>query len=160
MVILGIDPGLTKTGFGVISVKNNNIKLLDYGIIEPNKTDSLSKRLFTIHQDIENLIDTYLPTIFSIEEVFYGKNIKSALLLGQARGSAMITAAKFNIPVFEYSAKKVKQAITGNGNADKIQVQYMIKQMLKMKILPQPLDASDAIAIALCHLNQMKINEL
>jgi len=160
MIILGIDPGLTKTGFGVISVKNNNIKLLDYGIIEPNKTDSLSKRLFTIHQDIENLIDTYLPTIFSIEEVFYGKNIKSALLLGQARGSAMITAAKFNIPVFEYSAKKVKQAITGNGNADKIQVQYMIKQMLNMKILPQPLDASDAIAIALCHLNQMKINEL
>ena len=136
------------------------MELLDYGIIEPNKNDSLSKRLLTIHEDIEKLINMYLPTIFSIEEVFYGKNIKSALLLGQARGSAMITAAKYNIPVFEYSAKKVKQAITGNGNADKTQVQYMIKNMLNMKILPHPLDASDAIAIALCHLNQIKINEL
>ncbi len=160
MIILGIDPGLTKTGFGIISISNNNIKLLDYGIIEPDKNDSLSKRLLTIHEDIEKLINLYLPTIFSIEEVFYGKNIKSALLLGQARGSAMITAAKYNIPVFEYSAKKVKQAITGNGNADKTQVQYMIKNMLNMKILPHPLDASDAIAIALCHLNQIKINEL
>ena len=160
MIILGIDPGLTKTGFGVISISNNNTKLLDYGIIEPNKNDSLSERLLTIHQDIEKLIDMYLPTIFSIEEVFYGKNIKSALLLGQARGSAMITAAKYNVPVFEYSAKKVKQAITGNGNADKVQVQYMVKKILNMKILPQPLDASDAIAIALCHLNQIKINEL
>ena len=160
MIILGIDPGLTKTGFGIISISNNNTKLIDYGIIEPDKHASLSERLLTIHEDIEKLINMYLPTIFSIEEVFYGKNIKSALLLGQARGSAMITAAKYNIPVFEYSAKKVKQAITGNGNADKTQVQYMIKNMLNMKILPHPLDASDAIAIALCHLNQIKINEL
>ena len=100
------------------------------------------------------------PTVFSIEDIFYGRNVKSALLLGQARGIAMLCAAKYDIPVFEYSAKKVKQAITGNGNADKTQLQYMIKQIFKLKELPRPLDASDAIGIALCHIYQTRINEL
>jgi len=160
MVILGIDPGLTKTGFGVLSIVNDKPNLIDYGIIEPNKKDSLSLRLYTIFTDIEELINTFSPTIISIEEIFYGVNVKSALLLGQARGAAMICSAKYNIPVFEYSAKKVKQAITGNGNADKTQIQYMVKQIFNLKILPQPLDASDAIGIALCHYNQVKIKEL
>ena len=160
MIILGIDPGLIKTGFGLLSINNNTPKMLDYGVIEPNKNDNLSKRLFTIHQDIETLISTYVPTIFSIEDIFYGINVKSALLLGQARGIAILSAAKHKIPIFEYSAKKVKQSLTGNGNADKTQVQYMVKHILKLDSLPSPLDASDALGIALCHLNQIKINEL
>ena len=135
-------------------------EFIDYGTIEPNKNDSLSKRLYSIYSDINHLIDMFNPTVFSIEDIFYGRNVKSALLLGQARGIAMLCAAKYDIPVFEYSAKKVKQAITGNGNADKTQLQYMIKQIFKLKELPRPLDASDALGIALCHIYQTRINEL
>ena len=160
MVILGIDPGLTKTGFGLISIAEDEPKIIDFGVIQPNKEDNLSKRLYTIYLDMEELIKIFSPTILSIEDVFYGRNVKSALLLGQARGIAMLCAAKNNIPVFEYSAKKVKQSVTGNGNADKVQLQYMIKQIFKLRDLPKPLDASDAIGIALCHFNQVKVKEL
>ena len=160
MIILGIDPGLTKTGFGLISITKDEPKIIDFGIIQPNQQDNLSKRLYTIYLDMEQLIKTFSPTVLSIEDVFYGKNVKSALLLGQARGIAMLCGAKNNIPVFEYSAKKVKQSVTGNGNADKVQLQYMIKQIFKLKNLPKPLDASDAIGIALCHFHQVKVREL
>ena len=160
MLILGIDPGLTKTGFGLLSISNDKPQIVDYGVIEPNKNDNLSKRLYTIYTDINQLIDMFKPTVFSIEDIFYGRNVKSALLLGQARGIAMLCAAKHDIPVFEYSAKKVKKAITGNGNADKTQLQYMIKQIFKLKQVPTPLDASDAIGIALCYIYQTRINEL
>ena len=160
MIVLGIDPGLTKTGFGLLSISNDTPKIIDYGIIEPNKNDSLSKRLYSIYTDMNQLIEMFNPTIVSIEDVFYGRNVKSALLLGQARGIAMLCAAKYDIPVFEYSAKKVKQAVTGNGNADKTQLQYMIKQIFKLRQLPTPLDASDAIGIALCYIYQTKTNEL
>ena len=160
MIVLGIDPGLTKTGFGLLSISNDIPQIIDYGIIQPNKNDTLSKRLYTIYVDMEELINTFSPTVLSIEDVFYGRNVKSALLLGQARGIAMLCAAKNNMPVFEYSAKKVKQSVTGNGNADKVQLQYMVKQIFNLKSLPKPLDASDAIGIALCHFNQMKVEEL
>jgi len=160
MIVLGIDPGLRKTGFGVLSVSSDNPELIDYGIIEPNKDEKISKRLFTIYNDINQLVEMFCPNVFSIEDIFYGRNVKSALLLGQARGIAMLCAAKHDIPVFEYSAKKVKQAITGNGNADKTQLQYMIKQIFKLKQVPTPLDASDAIGIALCYIYQTRINEL
>ena len=160
MIILGIDPGLTTTGFGILSTKNDQTKIIDYGIIQPNRKDTLSNRLYSIYEDIEELIKIFSPNILSIEDIFYGRNVKSAFYLGQARGVAMLCAAKHNMPVFEYSAKKVKQAITGNGNADKTQLQYMIKQIFKLKHLPEPLDASDAIGIALCHVNQIKLEDL
>ena len=160
MIILGIDPGLRVTGFGILSTKNDKTEVIDYGVIEPNNKETLSKRLYTIYTDIEELIKVFSPNILAIEDIFYGRNIKSAFYLGQARGIAMMCAAKHNMPVFEYSAKKVKQAITGNGNADKTQLQYMIKQIFNLKHLPTPLDASDAIGIALCHINQIKLNDL
>ena len=160
MIILGIDPGLMKTGFGVLSIVNDKPHLLDYGIIEPNKKDSLSLRLYTIFTDIEELINTYSPTIISIEEIFYGVNVKSALLLGQARGAAMVSAASENVTIFEYSAKKIKQSVTGNGNAKKEQVKFMVTSILNIKNSDIPLDASDALAAALCHHQQFKINEL
>ena len=160
MIIIGIDPGLVNTGYGIISIQNNNPSIIDFGIIKPNSKEVISKRLFTIFSDVSELINLYKPDVFSIEEVFYSKNFKSALMLGHARGAAILAAAKYNLPVFEYSAKKVKQSITGNGNADKTQLQYMIKQIFKLKQIPSPLDASDALGIALCHLNQMKLNEL
>ena len=160
MVIIGIDPGLVKTGYGIISIKNERFELIDFGIIDPNPNDTIPNRIFTIFSDIEQLINTYSPSVFSIEDVFYSRNFKSAMLLGQARGAAVLAAAKYKLPIFEYSAKKVKQSITGNGNADKTQVQYMVIKILNIKTTSMPLDASDALGIALCHLNQLKVNEL
>ena len=160
MKILGIDPGLVQTGFGVISVKGSNFSLVDYGIIKPDSKADLSNRLLTIHQDITSIIDNYFPNIVVIEDIFYGKNIKSALKLGQARGVAMVAAAAHNLPIHEYSARKVKQAITGNGNATKEQIQFMVKTILNLQSLPSPMDASDALAIAICHCQQFRENDL
>ena len=160
MLILGIDPGIVKTGYGLISINNNTITLIDYGVISPNSKDTISSRLLSIYSDVEELINNFKPNVFSIEDVFYSKNFKSAMLLGQARAVAILCAEKYSIPIFEYSAKKVKQSITGNGNSSKEQVQYMVKKMLKIKNDMMPVDSSDALAIALCHLNQLKVNEL
>ena len=160
MLVLGIDPGLVTTGYGFIQSKNNDNNIIDYGTISPKKTDNLSLRLNTIYEDITYLIEEYKPSVMAIEEVFYGKNVKSALLLGHARGVAMVCASKNSIPVFEYSARKVKQSITGNGTAHKSQVQYMVMQSFSLKSDNFSLDASDALAIALCHINQVKIEEL
>ena len=160
MRILGIDPGLIKTGFGIIDVKNENLGLIDFGIIKPNAKDRLEKRLLTIFEDISEIIVTYNPTIICVEEVFYGKNFKSALLLGQARGAGMVAAASKNVKIFEYSAKKIKQSVTGNGNAKKEQVKFMVNSILKIKNIHIPIDASDALATALCHVQQFKVNEL
>ena len=160
MIILGIDPGLVKTGYGLIKVIHEKYKLLDFGIITPKKTDTLSNRLNTIYTDISLIIDKFNPNIVSIEEVFFGKNVKSALLLGHARGASMLSASNKKIPVFEYSPRKIKQSVTGNGNAHKSQVKFMIMNQFNIKRLDCPEDATDALAIALCHLNQMKIKEL
>lgn len=164
MRILGIDPGLTKTGFGIIDIKSynrqDNIQLVDYGIVKPNTKDKLERRLLSIFNDLSSIILQYKPTIICIEEVFYGKNVKSALLLGQARGAAMLSAASNEIKIFEYSAKKIKQAVTGNGNANKEQVKFMVMSMLNIKDIAISLDASDALAIAICHFQQFRINEL
>ena len=114
MKILGIDPGLVQTGFGIISIKNNNVtKLIDYGIIKPSSNDTLSTRLLTIFNDMCEIIKMHNPQTFVIEDIFYGKNVKSAMRLGQARGAAMVAAASQGIPIYEYSARKVKQSISG-----------------------------------------------
>ena len=160
MVVLGIDPGLVQTGFGLISISNQKIDCIDYGVIKPDKASDLSNRLLTIHEDVKSIISNYSPKIVVIEDVFYGKNIKSALKLGQARGSAMVAAASVNLPIYEYSARKIKQAITGNGNSTKEQIQFMVKNILNLKVLPMPIDASDALAIAICHSQQFREYDL
>ena len=160
MIILGIDPGLIQTGFGVINISNNKSDLIDYGIIKPSVKDNLANRLFTIFNDISKIINDYDPQIFAIEDIFYGKNVKSAMRLGQARGASMVAAASKKIPIYEYSARKVKQSITGNGNAHKHQVQFMVKAKLQMDYLPEPLDAADALAVALCHHHQFRMADL
>ncbi len=160
MKIIGIDPGLVQTGFGIINVNNDQTTLIDYGIIKPPPKDSLANRLLAIFNDVCEIISNYNPQIFAIEEVFYGKNIKSAMRLGQARGASMVAAASKEIPIYEYSARKVKQSITGNGNAHKTQVQFMVKAELKMAHNPEPMDAADALAIALCHNYQFRMADL
>ena len=160
MLVLGIDPGLIQTGYGLIKVGTEKKQVIDYGTISPNSKDKLALRLLAIYNDLLSIINEYEPSVMAIEEVFYGKNVKSALLLGHARGVSMICAAKYNIPVFEYAARKVKQSITGNGNAHKSQIKFMIMKELNLKEFNAPIDASDALAIALCHIYQVRLEEL
>ena len=160
MLVLGIDPGLIQTGYGLIKVGTEKKQVIDYGTISPNSKDKLALRLLAIYNDLLSIINEYEPSVMAIEEVFYGKNVKSALLLGHARGVSMTCAAKYNIPVFEYSARKVKQSITGNGNAHKSQIKFMIMKELNLREFNAPIDASDALAIALCHIYQVRLEEL
>lgn len=160
MKILGIDPGLVQTGYGIITIDNNDPQIVDYGVVKPIVNEELSSRLLTIFEDVSEIINMHKPSIFSIEDVFYGKNAKSALRLGQARGAAMVAAASAGLSIHEYSARKIKQAVTGNGNAHKEQVQFMVKATLKMDKLPEPIDASDALATALCYFQQFRLAEL
>ena len=160
MKVLGIDPGLGNTGYGIVSVVNNNFELIDFGVIKTNSKDKLAHRLQIIFNAISQLISEHKPTIFSIEEIFYSKNVKSSLLLGHARGVSMAAASVNNVLVYEYAARKIKQSLTGNGNAHKDQVQFMVKNLLKMNEAPKSNDASDALAIAICYFFQNRLRDL
>lgn len=157
MIVLGIDPGLGNTGYGIISVTNNDFSLVDFGVIKTTTKDKLSNRLKIIFNEINHLIKKNKPSIFSIEEIFYSKNVKSSLLLGHARGVSIAAASTNEVLVYEYSARKIKQSLTGNGNAHKDQVRFMVQNMLKLKEAPKSSDASDALAIALCYALQNKL---
>lgn len=160
MNILGIDPGLTQTGYGIIQVTGTQTTMVDYGIIKPNAKESLPQRLITIFNDVAEIIEKYTPSVMAIEDIFYGKNIRSTLMLGHARGAALLAAAQQKIPIYEYSPRKVKQALTGNGNAHKQQVQFMVKSVLQLADIPQPQDASDALAFCLCHTQQFRQGDI
>lgn len=153
MLILGIDPGSITLGYGVIHVQNNVAAYIASGCIRVGKQE-WPQRLRQIYQDLSSIITQYQPQCVAIERVFVQKNAASALKLGQARGVAIVAAAMQDLTVAEYSAREVKQAVTGYGNADKSQVQHMIKAILALNDVPQS-DAADALAIALCHSNSM-----
>ncbi len=157
MRVIGIDPGLSCTGFGILESSNNNLEVVDFGVIKTDSKDSLSKRLKTIYSDVKEIIEMYSPSIMSIEDIFYGKNVKSALLLGHARSVPMVVSANYDMPLYEFSSRRIKQSLTGNGNATKDQVQFMVQKILLMSELPTPLDASDALAAAICYNQNFKI---
>ena len=136
------------------------MKSIDYGVVKTNQKEPLNIRLNTIFQDLKYIIGQFKPSVMSVEQIFYGKNVKSALLLGHARGVAIAAASTKNIMIYEYSAKKVKQSLTGNGNAHKDQVKFMVKNLLKLQTPPKSNDASDALAIGLCYTFQNKLEEL
>lgn len=149
-VILGIDPGSNITGYGVIDAGCNKYQYLASGHIKTS--DSLSKKLQEIFLGILDVVNLYHPEEAAIEQVFMHANVNSALKLGQARGVAMVAAASTNIQIAEYSARQVKQAVVGYGNAEKTQVQHMVKLLLKIKNRLQ-VDEADALAVAICHAN-------
>tara|TARA_B100001175_G_C19470400_1_gene621427 strand:- start:141 stop:614 length:474 start_codon:yes stop_codon:yes gene_type:complete len=157
MRVIGVDPGIVVTGFGIIDKKNNNIIAHSYGTVKPPKSMSLSDRLGYLYDEISSLLDKYKPNMLAVEDTFYSKNFKSAMLLGQARGSIILAGYCANVSCIEFSPKKIKKSVVGNGNASKEQVQYMVKNILHLDKLPTPLDASDALAIGLCYLNQNSI---
>ncbi|MFE8071456.1 crossover junction endodeoxyribonuclease RuvC [Marinobacteraceae bacterium S3BR75-40.1] len=148
-IILGVDPGSRITGYGVIRTGGRQIEYLDSGCIRMGEKP-LPERLQTIYAGVSEIIQVYRPTAFAIEQVFMARNADSALKLGQARGVAMVAAVNAGLPVAEYSARQVKQAVVGKGGAEKGQVQHMIQALLKLTRSPQA-DAADALAIAVCH---------
>ncbi len=150
-IILGIDPGTIIMGYGVISVTGKTISLLEMGVLKLSAKDDSYKRLEKIHSKIVELIHRFTPDCFAIEAPFFGKNVQSMLKLGRAQGVAIAAAMQKNLEVCEYSPKKIKQSITGNGNADKEQVMKMLQTLLQFKETPKHFDASDALAVAVCH---------
>jgi len=157
MLTLGIDPGTATTGFGLITEKNRKLAFLDHGVISTSRKDSSQDRLKVIYQGIKGLLAQYKPKVVSVEKIFFGKNTKTAIAVGQARGIVLLTAAEMGVPVAEYTPLQVKLAITGYGKADKKQVQAMVKILLELPFVPKPDDAADALAIAICHLHSYKM---
>lgn len=156
-IILGIDPGTTIMGYGIIEVKEKHLNVLAIGIIELSKYGDHFIKLQHIYERIIQLIDSYHPDELAIEAPFYGKNVQSMLKLGRAQGVAISAALSRSLPIFEYAPRKIKMAITGKGNASKEQVAGMLQYILKMKELSKDLDATDALAAAVCHYFQLKV---
>lgn len=150
-IILGIDPGTTVMGYGVIKVKKQTVTLLQFGVIHLSKYTGHELKLKKIFDRVLSLIDDYHPDEVALEAPFFGKNIQSMLKLGRAQGVAMAAALSREIAITEYAPRKVKQSVTGNGNASKEQVAAMLKTLLKFDDAPKLLDATDALAVALCH---------
>ncbi|HVU99118.1 MAG TPA: crossover junction endodeoxyribonuclease RuvC [Puia sp.] len=159
-IILGIDPGTVVMGYGLIQCSGHEISLIDMGVLRlPTREDSY-ERLKLIHLKMLELIRRHGPADFAIEAPFFGKNVQSMLKLGRAQGVAIATAMHAGIPVTEYSPKKVKQSITGNGNSDKEQVWRMLQRILKLEVELPAYDASDALAVAICHFFQYRTADL
>lgn len=154
-IVMGVDPGTLIMGYAVIAVQGSHTQVLTMDVLKLSTHKDIYQRLEKIHTRISELISIHNPTHFAIEAPFFGKNVQSMLKLGRAQGVAIAAAMQGSIPVTEYSPKKVKQSITGNGNADKEQVWKMLQQIMKLEEKPAFFDATDALAVALCHHYQL-----
>ena len=150
MIVLGIDPGTARTGYGIVSREGSSVRLIDYGCFETIPDRPLSARLVLIHEAITDLIETHRPEGVGVERLFFNRNVQTAFAVGQARGVVLLAAAQHGLPVAEYGPQEVKMAVTGYGRAPKDQVQRMVQAVLSMSELPRPDDAADALAVAIC----------
>ncbi len=152
LIILGIDPGVATTGYAFIKEKDPQAEVIDFGTISTSAKTAFSERLKQIHQDLTKLIKKHKPLAIVVEQLYFCKNVKTALNVGQARGVILLTAILNKLPLYEFTPLQIKQAVCGYGKADKNQVQQMVKNILKLKQLPRPDDAADALAVALTYL--------
>lgn len=150
MIILGIDPGTATTGYGVLENLGGNLKMIENGCVLTDKGLPMSERLDILGQELRRLIDKFAPEVMAIEELFFFKNKKTVISVGQARGVAVFIGKNSGLDIHEYTPLQVKQAVTGYGRAEKKQVQLMVKSILKLKDIPKPDDAADALAVAIC----------
>ena len=153
MRVLGLDPGTVVMGFGVIE-EASETRVIEFGCLKLSSKRAFPERLKQIYDEVSRLVETHKPDVFAIENLFYAKNPKVAIKMGHARGVAIVAAANHQIPAAEYSPREIKLSVTGNGAASKEQVQRMVQHILRLKDTPEPLDASDALAVALCHLHR------
>ncbi len=149
--ILGVDPGYAIVGFGIVEYDTINFRLIEYGAVLTEAHIPFTERLNSIHTDIEFIFDKYRPHCMAVEKLFFTTNQKTAIDVAQARGVTVLSAAKRNVPVFEYTPLQVKSAVVGYGKAEKKQVMEMTRQLLNLAHIPKPDDAADALAVAICH---------
>lgn len=160
MIILGIDPGTAITGYGLVSYEGNHLRKVTFGVIRTGPELSLANRLHHIYLETIKIIEEYRPDAIAIEELFFNKNVRTALAVGHARGVILLAAANSGYEVAEYTPLQVKLAVTGYGRAEKMQIQEMVRVLLCLGEIPKPDDAADALAIAICHAHSCKIENL
>ncbi len=161
MIFLGVDPGTAITGYGFIRENHNQgLDVIDFGVITTSKDTSVEKRLLIIHDKLKELIVLHRPDECAVENLFFQRNVTTAITVGQARGVILYTMASENIKIAEYTPLQIKQAVAGYGTADKRQVQSMVKALLQLSVIPKPDDAADALAVAICHCHSRKMNSL
>lgn len=160
MKVLGVDPGTAATGYGVVARDGGAAVLVECGVVRTTADAPLSERLRQIHEALGHVMDRHEPDVVAVEDIFYGKNVRTTVMLGHTRGVVVLAAALRDLPVVDYSPAEVKNAIVGTGRATKEQVQFMVKQLLRLKTIPAPSDAADGVAVALCHLNTGRLDDL
>jgi crossover junction endodeoxyribonuclease RuvC len=158
MIIMGIDPGFAITGYGVVKYEGNKFSPLEYGAVLTKATTPFAQRLLQLDEGLAAVIEKYKPEAISVEELFFNKNIKTAIMAAHGRGIALAAAARSGAEVFEYTPLQVKQAVVGYGRAEKAQVQQMVKVILNLSVIPKPDDVADALAIAVCHGHSCKLS--
>ncbi len=160
MRIIGLDPGTATTGYGIIDVIEGQFTAVTYGVITTYPDDPMPHRLQTIQRQLQELINEYRPDTAGVEEVFFGRNITTAITVGQARGVLLLTLANAGLSIAEYSPPKIKDAVTGYGKADKKQVQLMVRNLLDLAETPRPDDAADGLAVAITHYHYQRFESL
>jgi crossover junction endodeoxyribonuclease RuvC len=156
VVVMGIDPGVANTGFGVVRVAGGQMTAIDGGVIEVGPGEPAETRLARIHAELEQLIGWHEPAAVALEDLYFGKNVRSAIAVGQARGVAMLAAANHDVPCFDYTPQAVKMAVCGSGAAEKAQVQHMVGALLRLPQPPRSDHAADALAVAICHAGHLR----
>ena len=154
--VLGIDPGIAMMGYGVVEEDNDELRALDYGCLSTPAKQGTPDRLLTLYRGVTDLIERYRPSEMAVEQ-FVGRNLRTALSVGQARGVAILAAASKGLPVYEYTPLQVKKNVSGYGRGDKAQVQEMVRIQVGLECVPEPDDAADALAIAICHISKARI---
>jgi crossover junction endodeoxyribonuclease RuvC len=160
MLVIGIDPGTATTGYGLVWDSEDALEAVDYGVIETPAGLPLSERLLLLHNDLQKILLLHQPDSGAVEKLFFQRNVRTAMTVGQGRGVALLALAEAGISVAEYTPLEVKQAVVGYGAADKNQVQQMVRALLGLDSIPQPDDAADALAIAICHLHSARFTSL
>ena len=161
MLAIGIDPGTAITGYGLVrEEQDGSLSVVDYGVIQTSADDKMPERLVQLYHNLKVIIDLHSPQSGAVEKLFFARNVRTALTVGQARGIALLALAESGVTIAEYSPNEVKQAVAGFGGADKKQVQKMVQALLDLEQIPQPDDAADALAVAICHLHSARMRAL
>jgi crossover junction endodeoxyribonuclease RuvC len=161
MLVIGIDPGLARTGYGLVfETEDGRLVAEAYGVISTSSKDQISQRLLELHTKLNELLLLHRPQSGAVEKLFFERNVRTAMNVGQARGVTLLSLAQAGIPTSEYTPMEVKQAVTGYGGADKMQVQQMVRSLLNLAEIPRPDDAADALAVAICHLFSFRMRNI
>jgi crossover junction endodeoxyribonuclease RuvC len=161
MLAIGIDPGTAITGYGLVrELADGSLQVVDYGVIQTPAAHAMPDRLVQLYQDLKEVITLHSPQSGAVEKLFFARNVRTALSVGQARGIALLALAESAVEVAEYSPNEIKQAVAGYGGAEKMQVQMMVQALLDLDEVPQPDDAADALAVAICHVHSARIRAL